>query len=143
MEEYCAATSTPPENTHKAFVIGSRIEGAREFIVCWSTPFLLDLQLKSELLQVNFDIVIFPFTIRNYYFQVDSTFSLTYNIKYMNQFPVQVCGFTGLNKKFIPTIMAVSSSENFFAYGSIFEFLSQRNYRFLLLIFIFIHKRLF
>jgi hypothetical protein len=54
MKEYCAATSTPPENIHKAFVIGSRIEGARRFIVCWSTPYLLALQLKSELLEVKF-----------------------------------------------------------------------------------------
>jgi hypothetical protein len=32
MEEYCVAASTLPENTNKAFAIGSRIEGSQQFI---------------------------------------------------------------------------------------------------------------
>lgn len=53
-------------------------------------------------------------------FKVDSTYSITYNLLYQDQFPVQVLGYSDASKVFHPTAIALSSNEDNWVYGAIF-----------------------
>lgn len=58
-------------------------------------------------------------------FKVDSTYSIVYNLLYWEDYPIQVFGFSDVDKKFHATMLAISSNENQWVYASIFDSLSK------------------
>ena len=62
--------------------------------------------------------------------QVDSTFSAVYNIRWQKNFTIQVVGYSDHNKRFQPTMVALSSTEDEYVYGTIFDGLKSYNYRY-------------
>ena len=120
--EYCKSHSDTPENENDACVIISSIKSPKQFCVVWSTKKLLQAQLSSTLLQVNKIQLLFSYIyIKQITKKVDSTFSAVYNVRWQKNFPIQLAGYSDHNKRFQPTIIALSSSEDEFVYITIFE----------------------
>lgn len=124
LEEYCAQNNQTPEDIDKAFVQSYKIdEPAKKFFILWTTKKLQQKQFDSPLLQVIF--VYFFHSKRQNQPQADSTYSLTYNLRWFDDFPVQVFGFSDVDKHFHPTFLALSSNEDQWIYANIFTALGE------------------
>ncbi|KAH7706836.1 hypothetical protein AAVH_25940 [Aphelenchoides avenae] len=98
LKTYCDAHSAQPVEEDACYVIGYAVKSSKQFFVIWSTRRLIERQSNQLLLQC------------------DSTCSTNwYN------FPLQVMGYSDLDRHFVPTLIAVSSSEDTYAYQSIFS----------------------